>query len=391
MHRVMPWNVIAEELYQRIVAQVPDPYRDLVASSLRRGAEGRAMRSPSKVVTEDDVIVGFFDVTPEPFHQQVVLNLNEHGIDGEKYRRNWAGATARKTDLSRLLADLKAMSAVAEVPFTEPKVRAVIEAYAEFFQSAPVAMRTTTKPKEKRDLSVRYLDMMRKHDPDPLATALAKGFVKNDGHPVFRFYEESKERCGAFGFGVDLNVRSGFSKIWMAPVAGLATLEAVASLPSLPESAKNSVAHFARFGLKSFGLFGFDFVHRTTNLYFMLKHPEAPRDYSELLTDAGFRPNHPEALAACRPANVLYYSFSWDSPRAERMCFAVVCSNRHQVPVHLDPLVEKCVTDPAFMQDRQQCIYSVVWAPPGLHYFKIDNDYSGTMATDLVEAGRVGV
>jgi hypothetical protein len=288
------------------------------------------------------------------------------------------------------MVDLKRMSDVAEVTFNEAATRAVIDAYADFFESAPVAMRTTTKPKERRDLSVRYLDMLKKHEPDPLATALVKGFVKNDGHPIYALYEETKERCGAFGFGVDLNVRSGFSKIWMAPDVARATLDEVTALPHLPQAAKNTRDHFARHGLNWFGLFGFDFVNRTTNLYFMIKQPGASRDYARLLADLDFVPDRPDALAACSPAHVLYYSFSWEADTVQRVCFAMVCESRSQVPTNLDPLVNRCVADSAFMRGSQNCIYSVVWAPHG-HYFKIDNDYSGTMATDLVQAGVAGV
>jgi hypothetical protein len=384
------WADAADDVYRRIVSRVPDAQRSLVEAPLRRGSESRAGRRAPTAVTEADVIVAFFDVTPEAFHSQVIANLTSLGIDYRPYLGASPSQPVTRTDLGRLMADLKSMSAIAEVPFDALKTRAVIDAYADLFQSAPVAMRTTTKPKERRDLSLRYLDMLRKHETDPLATALEKGFVKNDGHPIYAFYEETKERCGAFGFGVDLNVRSGFSKIWMAPYAGRATLDMVADIPNLPQGAKNTRDHFARHGLDSFGLFGFDFVHRTTNLYFMIKHPETPRDYAKLLADVGLTPDMPAALEACRPAHVLYYSFSWDTETVQRVCFAIVCENRGQVPTHFDPLIAKCVADAEFMQGGEKCIYSIVWAPHG-HYFKIDNDYSGTMATDLVHAGVVGV
>lgn len=385
----MRWNRGASELYSAIVDRVPAAHRALVESPLRRGAEARASRSGAGAVSEADVIAGFFDITPEAFRSQVIANLTSLGIDYGRYLSG-ASTAGRSTDLGALMADLAAMSKVAEVPFDAAATKSVIDAYADFFQSAPVAMRTTSKPKERRDLSVRYLDMQRNHEPDPLSTALQKGFVKDDGHPIYAFYEEAKERCGAFGFGVDLNVRSGFSKIWMAPDVSRATLDAVAALPHLPEGARRARDHFARHGLDTFGLFGFDFVHRTTNLYFMIKHPTAPRDYGKLLAEVGIVPDRPEPLAACAPAHVLYYSFSWESELVQRVCFAVVCGNRSQVPTHLDPLVNRCVADDAFMRGGQKCIYSVVLAPHG-HYFKIDNDYSGTMATDLVEAGVVGV
>jgi hypothetical protein len=104
-------------------------------------------------IQEADAIVGFFDITPDAFIPQVIKNLARQGIDDRKYVTP-TGATGCNTDLGQVMADLEAMSAVAEVPFDGTATRTVID--------------------------------------------LAKGFIKNDGHPIDAFYEEAKEHCGAF-------------------------------------------------------------------------------------------------------------------------------------------------------------------------------------------------
>lgn len=387
----MKWNAEADDLYQRIVERVPEVHRGHVAPALRRGAVESAARAAAPAVTPKELIVGFFEVTPEAFHGEVRANLGSLGIDYTQFLSPSPAHAEDRLDLHGLVADLKAMSALAEVPFDEQKTRAVIDAYAESFRTSPVAMRTTTKPVDRRDLSVRYLDMLGRHDLDPLAVAYAKHFVENDGHPVFALYQEVKERCGAFGFGVDLNVRSGFSKIWMAPSLKESNLATISTLCHLPQGVRKAAGHLERFGFGTCGLWGFDFVHKTVNLYFMINQQgSSARDYGALLADLGFHSDLPGVLDACRPAHVVYYSFSWESERVERVCFAVVCEHRAQVPLHFHPLIVKCLGDAVFMHGREKCIYSVVWSPRG-HYFKIDNDYSGTQGTQLVDAGRAGV
>jgi hypothetical protein len=388
----MEWEPKAEALYSRIVARVPAPQRDLVASSLRRGAEGRTSRNHGTKVVESDVVVGMFESTPEAFHSQVRANLGSLGIDYSAYLATAAKSDGlTKIDLSKLLADLEEMSVSLGVPYEEAKMREAILAYGEYFEKSPVAMRMTTRSKTSRNLAVRYLDFLNLAKGDPLATAKEKGFVADDGHPVFALFEEAKLLCSAIGYGVDLDVSAGFSKIWLVPSVQNATLDVLAGMENLPQGAKNTLGHFARFGLNVFGLIGFDFGRKTMNLYFMIKDPASKsRDYGAQLSDLGFPVDQAEFLDACRPAQALYYTFSWASAKTERVCFPVVCSDHSQVPMRFDSLFEIALGNASFTGGRQTCIYSIVWSQEG-NYFKVDNDYSGTMASQLIEAAEVGV
>lgn len=387
----MQWSSNADALFARIVGRVPLLQRRLVSSSLRRGAEARATRNRRAEVGEDDVVVGMFESTPKVFHGQVRANLSSLGIDYEAYLAAANADDSAKTDLKKLLADLKAMSDSLGVPYDESAMRDGVHAFAKHFEESPVAMRMTTRAGTGRDLAVRYLDFMNLPEQDPLATAKQKGFVVDDGHAVFALFEEAKQICSAIGYGVDLDVSRGFAKIWMVPTVHSATLDVLAGMQHLPQSAKNTLGHLARFGLDTFGLLGFDFGRKTMNLYFMIKAPGSnPRDYGALLSDLGFPSGPEELLAACKPAQALYYTFSWDSRGAERVCFPVVCSSRVQVPAHFDPIFDLALGNKSFTLGRDTCIYSIVWSKNG-NYFKVDNDYTGTMASQLLEASEVGV
>ncbi len=387
----MKWSIAAEALYSKIVERVPVSKRELVRKSLHRGAQQLALKIGSTEVTESDVIKGFFEVTPAQFHSQVKANLDGIGIDYTKYLSKGSNNSS-EISIEQLLKDFEEMSLHLGVSFDRQKVEAALRAYSGQFMRSPLAMRMTTKSNEHRDLALRFLDLLNTLEPDPLTTALRCGFTKNDdGHPVFSLFNEIRERCGGFGYGVDIEANRGFSKIWMAPSVGSNTLDVLSSLSHLPSAAKNTIQHFKRFGLNSFGLMGFDFYHKTTNIYFMINRPAGKKiNYKGLLTDLGLQTDSSELLKACQPAHVIYYSFDWNSATVLRVCFSIGCKDAKKVPVHFHPLLSECVNDPVFMHGQKMCVYSVVWTKNG-NYFKFDNDYSGNQVTQLIEAADVGV
>lgn len=391
----MNWNSKAETLYSNIIERVPKSKKALVERSLRRGAEARAFKNKSTEVHESDVIFGFYDVTPAPFHHQIDANLKGLGIEVSKYHpgniHEKEQPDHKKGSISALLNDFEMMSSELNVPFNQNKVKAALLAYADQFCRSPVAMRTTTKSPKNNDLAVRYLDLLNISDPDPLTIALSNGFIQDDDHPIFSLFNEIKTNCGGFGYGVDIDATKGFSKIWMAPSIEKNSLELLVTLPHLPQSVKNTINHFCRFGLFTFGLVGFDFDHKTINLYFMIKeitHPEI--GFGQLLSDLGIHLDSEELLHSIRDAHVIYYSFSWTSPHVKRICFTTVLEKPEQVPAHFHPRISQCLNNAVFMHGLERSMYSVACSQDG-YYFKFDNDYSGTQAFQLIEAGDVGV
>ncbi|HEX2955275.1 MAG TPA: aromatic prenyltransferase [Chitinispirillaceae bacterium] len=391
----MNWNSQAEVLYCQIVGRVPTSKRKIVQSSLRRGAESHALTEGVPEVCEDNVIIGFYEVTPEPFRPDVKANLKGLGIDYNKYIDNYN--SRKKSSVSddkriyKIINDFETMSNRFGIEFNRSRVEPAILAYKEQFGRSPIAMRTTTKSATKRDFAIRYLDLLHTSTPDPLTRAIECGFTKDDGHPIYKLFEQAKSQCNAFGYGVDIEASAGFSKIWMAPSVEKASLHTITSLTYLPPAVKNVIPHFERFGLHTIGLLGFDFDHKTINFYVMVRNSgNSDTVYKTLLHDLGIQPHPPEVLDACSPAQVLYYSFSWTSLQVERVCFAVVCGNGELVPVQFHPVFKECLNDQVFMNEQKRCIYSVAWSKKG-HYFKFDNDYNGMQALQLIEAGDVGV
>ena len=112
--------------------------------------------------------------------------------------------------LDTLHADVQQAAIVLGLPYNDAVVWPVLKAYEDIFMRASIGMRVTTKAQEKRELSVRYLEMV---DCDPYPIALDNGLYTPTGNPVEKLYADLHARYRMMGYGIDLGTQHGFEKI----------------------------------------------------------------------------------------------------------------------------------------------------------------------------------
>ena len=76
-------------------------------------------------------------------------------------------------NLKRLHTDIITAAEIAEVFYDKEKIWAVLKAYEEYFLNSAVTFVTNTKPKEKRPLSFRYVNIQIPHDPHSIAIKIS--------------------------------------------------------------------------------------------------------------------------------------------------------------------------------------------------------------------------
>jgi radical SAM protein with 4Fe4S-binding SPASM domain len=81
----MEWESKVRELYEAIVAQVPDTFRAMVGPMLHETAEKKCIQRNASYVNEADLITALFDITPEPFKAESIENLLALGVDVQRY------------------------------------------------------------------------------------------------------------------------------------------------------------------------------------------------------------------------------------------------------------------------------------------------------------------
>jgi len=381
----MEWQPEVKELYDKLVLKMPEMVKPVIAPELFKNAEKKCEERSGKHVSEYDLIVALFEITPTAFQPIVMEDLKTFGVDYDRYLSKIESDFKCKNDLDQMVKDFAMICEFTGVKFNENTTWKAFNAYKEFFSGAPVSIRTTTKPVEKRDVALRYVEFFMPHNPDPYTRAINEGLLEKDDHPIHEMYKEAMDTFQMMGYGVDVDASTGFSKIWPFIVPG--SIEPIFSMKSAPESMKKYRDYFIKHDLTAFSLFAFDFLHKTTNIYFMLKRP--PKATYEncvaLVEELGFEAASKEAMEGCLKAAHLNYTFSWDSEKIERLCFGMGVDTPEEVPVHFHPLMKEFIEKTPLQSDSRKFIWGVTFSPNGF-YYKIENDYNGTMV-DFIGMG----
>ncbi len=381
----MKWKSEIKQLFENVVSNIPEMVRPAVKPTLFEAAEKKCMERNGKEVAEVDLVVALFEVTPPTFQPTMIEDLKKVGVEYDKYLAKVESNFKCNTDLNQMIKDISTICDVTGVKCDNEAIWKAFNAYEKFFKGAPLSIRTTTKPVEKRDVAVRYVEFFVPHYPDPYTTAINEGLIKKDGHAIHKMIIEVINTFDIMGYGVDVDASNGLSKIWPFIVPG--SIDPIYSMKSYPKSMKKYQEYFNKHGLTAFSLFAFDFLHNTVNIYFMLKKPSKStyENCIALVEDLGFKPDSKEVMEACCEAAHLNYTFNWDTEKIERVCFGITCQDAKKIPVHLHPLIEEFVEKTPLQSDSNKFIWGVTFSQNG-RYYKIENDYNGTMV-DFLEMG----
>jgi hypothetical protein len=386
----MEWQSEVKKLFEKVVLGVPEMVRPAVRPALLEGAEKKCMERNGKEVAEVDLVVALFEVTPPAFQPTMIEDLTKLGVDYNRYLAKVKCDFKCNTDLNKMVEDMAKICDIASVKCNKDAIWKAFNTYEKFFRGAPVSIRTTAKPIGKRDVAVRYVEFFIPHNPDPYTTAINEGLLEKNGHPIHKMIVEAINSFQIMGYGVDVDAENGLSKIWPFVVPG--SIEPIYSMKSIPESIKVYKDYFNKHGLTSFSLFAFDFLHNTTNIYFMLKQP-AESSYEScvsLVKDLGFEPASKEVMEGCRKAAHLNYTFSWESNKIDRLCFGITCDYPKEVPSHLHPLMRDFIEKTPLQSDSKKFIWGATFSRKGF-YYKIENDYNGTMVDFLSMGCKAGL
>lgn len=223
-------------------------------------------------------------------------------------------------------------------------VLSLLRVYGESLSQAVVAFRVATGERHAGELDCRFTVPW---GVDPYALAVSNGLTVQTDHPVGALLSDIGERCPIDGYGVDFGVAGGFKKIWIVlPRGDLQGIGKLAAIPSMPRSLGENVNFFARHGLgETAGLLGIDYRHRTVNVYFGEQPAECfrPQTVRAMLDEVGQKAPSERMLEIAQQAFGIYVTLSWESPKLERICFAVATSDPTELPVRLGPDIERFV------------------------------------------------
>lgn len=264
---------------------------------------------------------------------------------------------------------------VLEVPCSRDKVIPILNLYGGALARAVIAFRVATGQDRSGDLDCRFTVPL---DVDPYALAVSNGLLAPTDHPVGDLLADVRAHCPVDSYGIDFGVVGGFKKIWLVlPRGDLQEVSKLAGIPSMPRSLGESLEFFARYGLgDTVGLLGIDYRNRTVNVYF--GEPPAgglaPESVRSMLREVDQAEPSEQMLELGQRAFGIYVTLNWDSPKVERICFAVATSDPTELAVPLDPKVELFVKHVRQSETDSRFVYAVASQPDG-EYYKLQSYY----------------
>jgi hypothetical protein len=273
--------------------------------------------------------------------------------------------------LERFRRDLREYARLADVPYEQSVVDPVLDSLAELWTSSWVGVRTTTHPAGRREVNARLIHQGA--DADPVASLRSAGLLEFTGHPMEKLLTGIPEAMPV-RWGVDLSVSGGVQKIWLV-FPELVTVQRMLEFPGVPDSARAHAPHLRSYG-GEIGMMALDFASRTMNLYSRVFEPGtlSPLDIATILAELDFAPAGDDELAHLGRTFNVYRTFSWTSPRMQRVCFPV----RHDAsgfPGHFDPVLDRFVAGAPFVGTGPPAfVFFAAYGATG-RYYKVQADY----------------
>jgi hypothetical protein len=280
------------------------------------------------------------------------------------------------TELAGLYSAIEDAARLLDVACSREKVWPILTAYGDVLAQAVIAFRVATGTRNAGDLDCRFT--MLPKDVDPYALALSNGLITETDHPAGTLLSDLPERCPIDCYGIDFGVVGGFKKSWsFFPPDELQGLSKLADIPSMPHSLAENISFFARHGLDDkASLIGIDYPHRTVNVYFGEPPAECfePKTIQSMLREIELPDPSEQMLKLGQEAFGIYVTLSWDSPKIERICIAVMTQDPMALPVRLEPKIEQFVRSAPRADADPRFVYAVTSSPDG-EYYKLQSYY----------------
>lgn len=283
--------------------------------------------------------------------------------------------TTRSIDT--LAEDLIAAAKLTGVGYSEDTIRRVLRTFEDGFSRRSVQIRTTTHPLSRRELCFRYLDL--ESGRNPFQIAGESGELTPVEHPIFTWLRRVEERFPVLGHGADFEVRRGLAKIWTF-IDGAYDPRAFLELPQMPRAFRASLGLLRDLHLDATTIVGVDYAQRSLNLYFRPSHPShlGPELLGRACARLGFAAPSEAALLHAAAAGCIGFTYGWDAPEIERICFYVAGFLRDEVPAYDPHLRAFASAAPAVVADPR---FIVGWSHGRSgQYFKLEDDYTGDVS-----------
>ncbi|WP_216905587.1 aromatic prenyltransferase [Nocardia noduli] len=274
--------------------------------------------------------------------------------------------------VDRFQRDLKEFARSVEVRYDASVLEPILDALGDRVADTWPAVRTTTHPVPQRAVNVRLNNFA--FAAQPARILREAGLLSFTGHPIERVLAEVSATLPVL-WGVDIGVAAGVQKIWMLFPETIG-IRQLLRFPAIPEAIHGHAEHLTHYGDRV-AILGLDFLSHTMNVYSQVLAPGTLTgdDIRAALAELDLVSATEDELRVLGQSFNIYRTFSWDSPRIQRVCFPVRCS-RENFPTHLHPVLERFVDGAPYAGAGAQRFNFYAAYGADDRYYKVQADYT---------------
>ncbi|HZN19834.1 MAG TPA: aromatic prenyltransferase [Micromonosporaceae bacterium] len=258
-----------------------------------------------------------------------------------------------------------------DVACSRDKVWPVLTAYEDALAGAVIVFSMATSERHAGELD--YTITVPLGDSDPYAVALSNGLTAETDHPVGALLADIRQQCPIRGYAIDCGVVGGFKKTYaFFPLDDLQGLSKLADIPSMPRALAENASCFARYGLDDkVTMVGIDYQKKTMNVYFGRFPAECldPKTVLSMLGEIGLPELDEQLLEFVQKSFSIYITVGWDSPKIDRICFAVITPDSTALPARVEPELGHFAKSSPYAYDGERIlVYGATLSPDGVYY-----------------------
>jgi hypothetical protein len=250
-----------------------------------------------------------------------------------------------ETQPEELYSAIEQSARLAGVAFSGDNVKRILTTYWDLLTDGSIVFSAQTGERQAGELE--YTIQVSPGGDDPYVRALSNGFAVETAHPVSALLSDIQARISVDNYAIDCGVVGGFKKIY-ALSRDLHEVSKLADIPSMPRALAENAGFLARYGMNNAAVIAMDYQHNTVNVYFQLHADVAGSLESEtirsMLRETGLPEPGVRILEYACKSYRIYATFSWDSPRIQRLAFAALPRrglDLSALPVRLEPGIEQ--------------------------------------------------
>ena len=129
----MEWQPIIKKLYEDMVLRIPEMVRPVIKPMLLESSEKKCIARNGKSITEMDLVVALFEVTPPAFQPTMIEDLKALGVNVDLYLPKVNSDFKLTNDLDQMVNDIHTLCKLTEVNFNKEAIWKGLNAYKKFY------------------------------------------------------------------------------------------------------------------------------------------------------------------------------------------------------------------------------------------------------------------